>query len=454
MTAVRAATAKTIPFPGKVPGSPLGAPQAQQAPRQPSRLEMLVEIEGAIRRLPTAQAVYYHAVNDAAEILGFDQGFAARFDQAGKARIIAVSGVAQPDLRAPALLSASEFISTLNKIKAGPLDLAEGAGFWVPLADRESNVFGGMIYMNAKPWPDGMAMIVTRLGETYAHALQALVPPKRLRAVSLPRPIKWLVPVLLAAACFIPVPLTALAPFEVVAESPSLATAPMEGVVADILVEPNQAVVAGQPLYKFDETVLRSEAAVASQKVNVARARLQTTQSAAFRDNDMKRALAVTQKDLELAEAEFAYAKAMLAKITVAAPADGIVIFAARNDWIGKPVRVGEKVMEIAAPGNVAYKISLGVHDAIALSQGANIRLFFDADPLDAKPAKLVEASYHAQEVAGGQLAYILKAMPEQGTPAQRIGLRGTAQISGERVSLGFYLFRRPIAALRQYLGV
>jgi hypothetical protein len=451
MTAVRAATAKTIPFPG--------ASQVQQAPRQPSRLEMLVEIEGAIRRLPTAQAIYYHAVNDAAEILGFEQGFAVRFDQAAKARIVAVSGVAQPDLRAPDLRSASEFISTLNKTKSGPLELAEGAGFWVPLVDRDNKVFGGMLYMNAKPWPDGIGMIVTRLGETYAHALQALVPPQRLRAVSLPRPVKWLVPLLLGAACLVPVPLTALAPFEVVAENPRLATAPMEGVVADILVEPNQAVVAGQPLYTFDDTVLRSEAAVASQKVNVARARLQTTQSAAFRDNDMKRALSVTQKDLELAEAEFAYAKAMLAKITVLAPADGIAIFAARNDWIGKPVRVGEKVIEIAEPARVAYKISLGVHDAIALSDGASIRLFFDADPLDAKAAKLVEASYHAQEVAGGQLAYILKAMPEKGGPeegatAQRIGLRGTAQISGERVSLGFYLFRRPIAALRQYLGM
>jgi hypothetical protein len=454
MTAVRAATAKTIPF----PGASQGAPGAQKAPRSPSRLEMLVEIEGAIRRLPTAQAIYYHAVNDAAEVMGFDQGFAARFDQAGKARIVAVSGVAQPDLRAPALSNARDFISTLNKAKSAPLDLAEGPGFWIPLVDRENKVFGGVLYLRATPWPDGSSLILTRLAETYAHALQALVPPKKLRALSVPRPIKWLVPLLLGAACFIPVPLTALAPFEVVAESPNLATAPMEGVIADILLAPNQAVVAGQALYRFDDTVLRSEAGVASQKVNVARARLQTTQSAAFRDADMKRALAVTQKDLELAEAEFAYAKAMLDKITVFAPADGIAIFAARNDWIGKPVRVGEKVMEIAAPNDIAYKISLGVHDAIALSSGASIRLFFDADPLNSRPAKLVEASYHAQEVAGGGLAYQLKAMPEQGPEqggdVQRIGLRGTAQISGERVSLGFYLFRRPIAALRQYLGL
>ena len=34
-----------------------------------------------------------------------------------------------------------------------------------------------------------------------------------------------------------------------------------------------------------------------------------------------------------------------------------------------------------------------------------------------------------------------------------RIGLRGTAKVYGEKVSLFYYLFRRPITYLRQHLG-
>ena len=35
-----------------------------------------------------------------------------------------------------------------------------------------------------------------------------------------------------------------------------------------------------------------------------------------------------------------------------------------------------------------------------------------------------------------------------------RIGLQGTAKIYGERVSLFFYLFRKPISYVRQFLGI
>ncbi len=39
-------------------------------------------------------------------------------------------------------------------------------------------------------------------------------------------------------------------------------------------------------------------------------------------------------------------------------------------------------------------------------------------------------------------------------TPPPRLGARGTAQLFGDRVPLGFYLFRRPISALRQRIGL
>jgi len=35
-----------------------------------------------------------------------------------------------------------------------------------------------------------------------------------------------------------------------------------------------------------------------------------------------------------------------------------------------------------------------------------------------------------------------------------RIGLRGTAKLYGEKVSLAYYLLRRPITFVRQHLGI
>ena len=47
-----------------------------------------------------------------------------------------------------------------------------------------------------------------------------------------------------------------------------------------------------------------------------------------------------------------------------------------------------------------------------------------------------------------------LKATLDDSSRMPRIGLRGTAKIYGEKVTLFYYLARRPLAAARQFLGL
>ena len=143
----------------------------------------------------------------------------------------------------------------------------------------------------------------------------------------------------------------------------------------------------------------------------------------------------------------------LLARVEVRAEQGGLLIYANRNDLTGRPVSTGERVMEIADPATAVYRIDLPLDDAIAIDPGAKVRLFLEADPLDARGAAVREAGYRAVEVPGGGLAYRIIAAPEGKVLPLRIGLRGTARIAGQPVSLGFFLFRRPISKLRQYLG-
>ena len=113
----------------------------------------------------------------------------------------------------------------------------------------------------------------------------------------------------------------------------------------------------------------------------------------------------------------------------------------------------GERVMEIVDPQDVAINIELSVKDAIVLRQDGRARIYLDSDPLHPLEATVTEASYHAQPTSGNNLAFILRAQPKE-RAALRLGYRGTAQVYGERTWLGFYLFRRPIAALRQLIGM
>ena len=78
--------------------------------------------------------------------------------------------------------------------------------------------------------------------------------------------------------------------------------------------------------------------------------------------------------------------------------------------------------------------------------------LFLDSDPLHRHSATLERAAYQAQNTSAGQLAYRLDATFDTAPP--RIGLRGTAKVLGERAPLALYLLRRPLAALRQAVGL
>ena len=51
-------------------------------------------------------------------------------------------------------------------------------------------------------------------------------------------------------------------------------------------------------------------------------------------------------------------------------------------------------------------------------------------------------------------LAYRVEASIVEPEIDVRIGLQGSAKIYGSKVSLFFYLFRRPISALRQFTGL
>ena len=445
-----------------------------------NRLAILLELEGALRRLPDRRAVEIFAVNEFRRLLSFSQAAFISVDARGRARISAFSGLVQVDRQAP-LVRALERLANRLLAQSAKCDtrrgdmLMEANGrlaaelrewafphfLWHVLRDRTGRPIGALLFMRAEPWREADEVVGARLAEAVAQAILALAPRSVLDRVHIPRWAWWVVPLALLALLLIPVPMTAVAPVEVVADRPFPVTAPMDGVIARVPVEPNTPVTKGQTLFLFDDTQLKAQAEVAARREAVALAKLATLRKAAFADPNARQKLAEAQAELELARAEREHAQELLSRVQVRAARDGIVIFADKARLIGKPVQTGERVMEIADPAQVTFRIDLPVSDAIAIKEGGKVRVFLDADPLRSIPAKVRWASFHAEEVPGGLLAFRVIADPVAESEREkaelqrllRIGFRGSAQVYGETVPLGFYLFRRPIAAVRQFLG-
>lgn len=437
-------------------------------------LSKLLQLEKTAREADDSERLGFVMVNDTHRLFDYHQA-AFWLLPGSKPELRALSGLAQLEANAPFVrwlehllggLIHEEHAKQIHAIVSTDLPDAEREGFreytpgfllYCPLLDANGELFGGLWLTRDKAWNEGEIGLLQLLCESYAHAWQALSNRKRSWSWLSGRRIGRLVwPLLLIgliAASFIPVRQSVLAPAEVVPAEPWVVAAPLKGVISEILVEPNTRVRSQQTLFLLDDTELRHRHEVSRKALAVAEAEYLRAAQQAFADARSKGEVALLKAKFEKAEAEAAYNAERLAQVRVEAEQDGLVLFSDPNDWIGKPVAVGEKIMTLADPERIELEIELPVADAINLAQGAEVRLFLNTDPTRPRPAELSRASYEAEPTEESVLAFRLRARFSQGEQL-RIGLKGTAKIYGNEVPLYYFLFRRPIAVARQWLGL
>ncbi|SVD00297.1 uncharacterized protein METZ01_LOCUS353151, partial [marine metagenome] len=125
-----------------------------------------------------------------------------------------------------------------------------------------------------------------------------------------------------------------------------------------------------------------------------------------------------------------------------------------KTDWQGKPVEVGEKILTISDPKNVEFLIWLPVKDSIIIKENSEVKVFLDINPIKPLAGRLLRASYEPELSPEEVLSYKIVSSLEKDQEIPRIGLRGTAKIYGSKVTLFYYLFRKPITFVRQLIGI
>lgn len=329
---------------------------------------------------------------------------------------------------------------------------------WIPLRDHREAIIGLTMFAKDATWTEIEAKQLGLLHKTYAHALDALQYQKKPFFSKIADVFKWnnalILTLILIVLMFIPVRLSTLAPAEVIALDALSISAPQDGVIESILVSPNQAVKQGDLLFTLDNTVIRNRYNVAAKALAAAKANALVANQRAFNDPKDKAALASAMGIVHEKEAELAAVQSLMARIEIRAAQDGLAIFTDKNDWIGRPVQTGERVMQLADPKDTGLLVWLPVKDALNLEKGAPIKLFLHTDPLHPIAATLIQTSYQSSLSPDNVASYRLKGVFDEKNQLPRIGLGGTARIAGEKSFLGYYLFRRPIAALREWTGL
>lgn len=441
----------------------------------------LLGLEKQLRQATDPAQLYYTIVNQLDRCVPYKHAVLLVGERLESADVMAVSDVPTVDYTSPFVLFIESLAAHIARNKEAdkvqvlthsglPEALSsewrslELPGFilWQPLIVEARNgaLTGALMLFDEQAWSEEKLGVSTHLSSSIGHALFALRhrrPMKGLWQRLRQRKVYYSLIALLVLGLALPVRLSTLAPVEVIADSPRIVTAPLDGVVTSVDVAPNQLISPGDTLARMESTDLASEASVARQALAVAHAKLMTAQQGGFLDTSQKARLAELEAEVGLKESEWRYAEARLERSIIRAEAPGIAVLENPDEWKGRPVNTGERILKVADPNRVEFEISLPVKDSIALNNGAEVRVFLDSDPLYAWQAKLVETGYEPRQSADQQMVYRLVAavttLEETDGDFPRIGLRGTAKIYGERVSIFFYLFRRPITAVRQWLG-
>jgi hypothetical protein len=341
---------------------------------------------------------------------------------------------------------------------------------WVGAGDQglAAKVSGAGLFLRDQPWDANDLKIIEDWAEVWWHAFAALHRTHHTRWETWKQKgqelLAWKANApwwqqrrtlitfgLLAAICF-PVRMSILAPGELVPAHPTVVRAPIEGVIDTFHVQPNQVIKVDQPLFGFDELVIKSRLDVALQTLATAEVDYRQTSQLALSDSKSKSQLGLLAGRVEERRAEAQSLQEQLSRARVLAPQAGVVLMDDPLDWIGKPVITGERILRIATLDDVEVEAWVPLADAIALQTGDRVSLYLSASPMAPVSARLRYMSHEAVQRPDGAFAYRVRATLD-GPTTHRVGLKGTAKLQGDWVPLVYWIMRRPLATARAYLG-
>ncbi len=435
------------------------------------KLGNFISFSKDVREATTRQALAFTLCNRTRKLVKYDTALLLQRNNSGVQTVRCISGISDFDPQAPlvelceSLVNCADvYLENTTVHKAGHLpgflsrfmhELQIEQVVCSSLAVDQAT----LVIIRFQEWSLAELQMVQQISEVADHAWSAL-PREQARdrlyqKLSGVRAARYIGLGLLLASMVLPVRQSVIASGQVVATDPAVVASGLNGVIEEIHVRPNEPVSKGQKLVSYDQTELQSRHSTVTEELKLAREQfrkarqqsLSAVQGAAQRFSELESE--IERKGIELNRIED-----MLSRSEISAQQEGVAIFGRVQDWEGRAVSIGEKIMEISDPQQQQFEVWLATEDAIAFDPGARIKFFPDAFPLRSVEGTVNTIGFFPVERSTGGLAFRVQASLNDANDQLRLGMNGTTRLYGDRVSLGYFLFRKPIAAVRRWLGV
>lgn len=421
------------------------------------------------------EAFQFIMLNDTIHVIKYDRAVLWSFDDRGLAKLQGISGQSTFNKNAPQIKKWEKLVSQLHALDEA-CELKEehfsdhtawreflgssskilwlpiikkskvGWGLWLELGPdfADKTIHKDFLALLQSTLITGYAAVYSRFGTAWEH-------------VSIGLKKKWVrntVLALLLILLIVRIPIRIAAPCEVVAQDPFIVTAPLEGIIKEILVKPGQQVKPDQILAEYDKRVALQNLKAAKKQVQVSQSLVDRSETLGLSDANALSELSVLTLKLQKDKISLDLAEYQTSLLDIKAPIAGTVIMDEPEEWRGKPVRIGEKIMILGTPEKSKVRLWIPESDNIPLDFNRAIKVILNVKPEYTYYAKLTyianESILHDNYIPSFSAdAEWEKPLPED----LKLGLKGTAILYGERVSLAYFLFRKPWLTLRNILG-
>jgi len=447
------------------------------------QVQEIINAAGKIQRLTVKafnannlQNLIFIILNDTYQIIKYDRAILFR-KVAGKVSILGISGQSTFNLQTEMSSRLRELVQNLKEIhRPRVLHVSDFSSrqdhwnyfqahkpstvFWQPFKAGNEEIGLWLERYDDPEAQKNFEMNANQLNESllpaYAAAWEKMTPHfslhKIMPHVSLKRAGLFSLG-LIILFFLIPVRMRVVAPCEVIPDKPYVATAPMDGIIDHVAVLPGQEVKKNQVLFIYDKKIPEYHYQTALKDLGLTNADWSRAYALGTEDKAESSKLAMLEYQKKSAEAALTFAQRQTKFLTNRSPVDGLVSINDPSGWRGKPVKMGEKIMEISNPKQTKIRIWIPAQSAIPFDFNEPVKIFLNPIPDQTFTAKLVyitpEVKISEEQIPSleAEAAWI----GDEEHP--KLGLKGYAFVYGEKVSLLYYILSRPINFIKKRIG-
>jgi multidrug efflux pump subunit AcrA (membrane-fusion protein) len=200
-------------------------------------------------------------------------------------------------------------------------------------------------------------------------------------------------------------------------------SAPFDGYIGEAVARPGDVVQEGAVLARLDDRDLKLEWL----KVSSRREQLVKQYREALAGHDRAQ-IRVIGSQIEQAEAELALAQEKLARTTLKAPFEGVVVSGDLTQKLGAPVQRGDVLFEVAPLADYRVIFRVDERDVADVEAGQKGRLVLAAMPADPLPI-VIRRVTPVSTAEDGRNYFRVEARLEQGAERLRPGMEGVGKV-------------------------